>query len=228
MSAISRFLQLGRPAGAGHVAGGSTAVAAALLLAAGLDPRAAAQPAIDYGNPIQAPNALDTECYGINIAGQVCGIFSRDSVQHGFVASPPYNNANNFKVIDHPGGGWTEVTSINDSGVVVGHTTVNGQGRGFIASPPYDNDSFKLIDVPDNYPPRRSGHSGSATAGSLWDTSAPAGSARSATGGRSTQTPVTPTTPQRRSTGSTIWVRSSAHCQMVSQDRTALSAHTSM
>ena len=64
---------------------------------------------------LDGPNANLTEVNGINDAGQIVGVFSSSTGNHGFVY-----NGGSFTFVDFPGSPETVPQGINNQGQIVG------------------------------------------------------------------------------------------------------------
>ncbi|HEY2513685.1 MAG TPA: hypothetical protein VGI39_22605 [Polyangiaceae bacterium] len=99
--------------------------------------------------PVQYPNGLPTEAYGVNDWGQVIGVYSTDdgnlhAFQHSLFTGT-------YVSTDIPGALTTVPLSINDRGETVGYylTVAGTTGQGFIRAP---DGTVKTYDVPGALP----------------------------------------------------------------------------
>ena len=99
--------------------------------------------------PVQYPNGLPTEAYGVNDWGQVIGVYyTTDGNLHAFEHSI---FTGSYVSTDVPGSLTTVPLSINDRGETVGYylTVAGTTGQGYIREP---DGSFKTYDVPGALP----------------------------------------------------------------------------
>ena len=79
--------------------------------------------------PFDVPGSASTAAWDVNANGAVVGVYTAQSVAHGFVWSGP-----SFESIDFPGARATRAFGINSQGTVVGnHTDAANRIHGFIA-----------------------------------------------------------------------------------------------
>lgn len=92
---------------------------------------------------IDVPGAVQTQCVGINSAGDIVGIYVDPAdVTHGFVLK-----AGVFTTLDVPGAVSTWPNGINDAGQISGwFRSTQGQEHGFF----FDGQNFTTLDVPDS------------------------------------------------------------------------------
>ena len=89
---------------------------------------------------IEFPGSTSTVAWGINTRGDVVGIYTSASLNHGFLL-----RAAQFTSIDFPGASGTELYGINTQGDMVGVYTLAGTRRAFLLS----GNQFTKIDFPD-------------------------------------------------------------------------------
>lgn len=76
-------------------------------------------------NSFDVPDAVDTHPTGINQAGEIAGIYSKDSGQFGFLREPD----GTVESFEYPGThSVTSVTGINNNGEIVGFYYGSGTG----------------------------------------------------------------------------------------------------
>jgi len=92
---------------------------------------------------VPGANTGSTRAFGINTAGQIVGIFSNSTGNHGFV-----DTAGTFTTINVPGALGTNAFGINAAGQIVGQFNVSPGTHGFLDTA----GTFTTIDVPGAFP----------------------------------------------------------------------------